>query len=47
MIEYMLHTIDPRNAFKTELKALFADYPSIDTAAMGFPVEWEEEPLWK
>lgn len=47
MIEYMLHTIDHRNAFKTELKALFADYPSIDTAAMGFPVEWEEEPLWK
>ena len=47
MIEYMLHTIDPRNTFKTEIKALFADYPSIDIAAMGFPVEWEEEPLWK
>ena len=47
MIAYLLRTIDPKNAFKAELKALFADYPNIDIAAMGFPVEWVREPLWK
>lgn len=46
MIAYLLNTIDPNNTFKTELNSLFANYPSIDTTAMGFPTCWESEPIW-
>ena len=47
MIAYMLCTIDPGNSFKHELKALFAEYPNIDLQAMGFPSDWEKEPIWQ
>lgn len=47
MISYLLRTIDPLVDFKAELNALFAEYPSIDKAAMGFPATWESELLWK
>ncbi len=29
-----------------KLKNLLADFPDVDTAAMGFPIGWEQEPLW-
>ena len=32
---------------KSKINALLADYPAIDTAAMGFPRGWENEPLWQ
>ena len=47
MIAYLLCNIEPGNQFKKELKALFAKYPNIDTAAMGFPTGWESEPIWR
>ena len=47
MIAYMLCTIEPGNNFKAELKALFAEYPNIDLLAMGFPFDWEKEPIWR
>lgn len=30
-----------------ELKALFTAFHNIDSAAMGFPADWETEPLWR
>lgn len=47
MIRYLLYTVSPQNKFKSKLKALMTQYPSIDISAIGFPVEWESEPLWQ
>ena len=46
IIKYFLNIISPNNDMKAKIDALLADYPDIDTAAMGFPREWEKEPLW-
>jgi hypothetical protein len=32
--------------FREKLNNLLSKYPSVDTAAMGFPKNWENEPLW-
>ena len=32
---------------KAKIDALLSAYPSIDTAVMGFPRGWENEPLWQ
>lgn len=47
MIRYFLYTVSPNNNFKDKLKTLLAAYPNIDTAAMGFPSDWESEDIWK
>jgi abortive infection bacteriophage resistance protein len=46
IIKYMLFTVSPNNRFTEKLKSLLAEYPAIDTRAMGFPDNWQEEPLW-
>ena len=28
------------------LQVLLAEYPMIDIRAMGFPMNWQNEPLW-
>ena len=35
--------IEWRNDMLAKLKQLLSEYPEIDTAAMGFPVGWEQE----
>ena len=47
IIRYMLQVINPNSTFTTRLKQLLKDYPSADIKAMGFPSNWEVEPLWK
>ena len=47
IIRYMLQVINPNSTFTTRLKQLLKDYPSVDIKAMGFPSNWELEPLWK
>lgn len=47
MIRYFLFTVSPNNNFKEKLKTLLAVYPNIDTGAMGFPIGWENEDIWK
>ncbi len=47
MIRYMLQVINPNSSFTTRLKQLLKDCPSVDTKAMGFPSNWETEPLWR
>ncbi len=46
-MQYLLQTISPNNRFKERLKTLLSNYPNADIIAMGFPVEWENEPLWQ
>jgi hypothetical protein len=36
----------PQNTLKDDLKILLKEYPNIDITAMGFPKDWEKEPLW-
>ncbi len=45
-IKYLLFTVSPRNRFTQKLKSLLAEYPTIDIRAMGFPIDWHNEPLW-
>jgi hypothetical protein len=41
------YTNAPQNDMKAKIDTLLANYPDIDTAAMGFPRGWENEPLWQ
>ena len=47
IILYFLQTINPNNTFAIRFKSLLAKYPQIDSSAMGFPVNWENNSLWK
>jgi len=47
IIKYLLFTVSPNNRFTEKLKLLLAEYPSVDIRAMGFPANWQSEPLWK
>ena len=46
-IAYWLNAIDASNTFVQEFKTFLAKYPTVDAAAMGFPVRWQQEPLWQ
>lgn len=47
LVRYMLQTINPNSSFTARLKKLLNDYPTVDIKAMGFPANWENEPLWQ
>ena len=47
IIKYFLDIISPHNDMKAKIVALLANYPAIDTSALGFPRGWESEPLWQ
>ena len=47
IIQYLLQTINPSSTFATRLKQLIGNFPEVNPSAMGFPKNWEEEPLWK
>lgn len=47
IIKYMLDVIEPSHDMSSRLRWLFVDYPQIDKHAMGFPDNWELEPLWR
>ena len=47
IIKYFLNIISPQNDMKAKIDVLLANYPDIDTAAMGFPRGWEQELLWQ
>jgi hypothetical protein len=46
MIIYLLNIINPGHSFKQKLGVLFSKYPCIDKSTMGFPINWQKEPLW-
>jgi abortive infection bacteriophage resistance protein len=45
IIKYLLGYVSPANTFTQKLKNLFERY-NPDLAAMGFPADWESEPVW-
>lgn len=47
IIKYFLDVISPENDLLAKLRWLFVDFPEIDLRAMGFPRDWELEPLWQ
>lgn len=47
IIKYFIDVISPQNTMSEELRCLLANFPDVDTTAMGFPAEWKQEPLWK
>lgn len=46
-LAYLQNEIHPSNDFKQQLKSLLKAHPNVDVTAMGFPTDWESEPLWK
>ncbi len=46
IIKWFVDIISPQNDMKEHLKLLLAEYPNVDITAMGFPKNWESEPLW-
>lgn len=46
-IVYWLNAIDPKNTFVADFKTLLMKYPTVNPIQMGFPISWENEPLWR
>ena len=47
MLVYLMNCIKHENDVVERLKKLLTNYPNIHPFAMGFPENWQEEPLWK
>lgn len=47
IIKYFLDIISPKNDMLDKMNKLFAAFPEIDKAALGFPIGWENEQLWQ
>ena len=46
-LAYLQNATHPGNDFKQQVKSLLKVHPNVDVAAMGFPANWGNEPLWK
>ena len=46
-LKYLLDVIRPYNDFTLRLKKLLGEHSNVDVSAMGFPTNWDGEPLWK
>ena len=46
-INCIIRQIAPKSSFVMDLKLLISDCPMANCHEMGFPENWEEEPLWK
>ena len=46
VLRYLLRQTAPASAWSEQLKAVLAAYPGIPLADMGFPVGWEQSPIW-
>jgi abortive infection bacteriophage resistance protein len=46
MIIYLLNSINESNSIIEDFKKLLGSYSNISPGAMGFPSNWEKEPLW-
>ncbi|MBR3501213.1 MAG: Abi family protein [Bacteroidales bacterium] len=45
-VAYWLNAIKKDNCFIPDFKELLVRHPEVDVSAMGFPKQWEAEPLW-
>ncbi len=46
-LAYWLNSISPENTFVADFKNLLNQHPSVNPRMMGFPINWEQEPLWE
>jgi len=46
IIKYFQNTVKPTNTFSQRLQSLLEHFPQVDRKAMGFPVNWEQDPFW-
>lgn len=46
-VAYLENAVHPNSSFVGKIKASLAAHPNVDVAAMGFPADWENEPLWR
>lgn len=46
IVKYFLDRIDEENQMTADLSGLFASFPMVDIVAIGFPKQWQDEPLW-
>jgi hypothetical protein len=46
VLHLLLKHAGPDDLWSLKLSRLLADHPSIDPAALGFPVDWRNEPFW-
>lgn len=46
VVVYFLRIINPSSQFVYKLNKLLSNYPSVDLAPMGFPIDWENEILF-
>jgi hypothetical protein len=47
MLVYLMNRIKYENDVVERFKNLLNKYPNIHPFAMGFPENWQNEPLWK
>ena len=47
MIIYLINIIDPKNSFTKSVRELVKRYPEVKTNHMGFPENWQDEPIWQ
>ena len=46
-LAYLQDSIHPDNDFRPQIKKLLNEYSHINPHSMGFPADWEKEPLWR
>jgi len=46
-IGYLCKAVNLQNTFANSIKQLCTDYPAIPLGKYGFPIRWENEPLWR
>ena len=47
MLVFFMDRIKYENDVVSRFKELLSKYRNIDPEAMGFPINWQDEPLWK
>ena len=46
MLGYLMRVISPGTSWPDRLRKLIEEYPTVDPAAMGFPTNWKDLPIW-
>lgn len=47
VLYYMLKQVAPQSQWRQRWEDLLTRYPEVPIAAMGFPVNWKDSPLWQ
>jgi abortive infection bacteriophage resistance protein len=46
ILAHVVGTVAPDSSWAREIKAYILAHPTVDLAAMGFPADWADKPLW-